>query len=161
MTSEELFEELVAVFQRANKLMALIMSEDPTNDVTEITKSVKLEEIVTKYLKDMGIPAKLKGYSYIRTAIMMTIQNPELVSAVTKRLYPEIAAQYKTTSSRVERAIRHAIEVTFQRGNSEFLYGIFGNTISDVKDRPTNSEFIALLADEIRLKMKKNNLFTV
>lgn len=158
MTSEELFEELEAVLQRVNELKALIMSADY---VTEITKSVKLEEIVTKYLKDMGIPANLKGYSYIRTAIMMTIQNPELVSAVTKILYPEIAVQYKTASNRVERSIRHAIEVTFQRGNSEFLYGIFGNTISDVKGKPTNSEFIALLADEIRLEMKKNNLFTV
>ena len=104
-------------------------------------------------IHEIGVPAHIKGYHYLRDAIMMTVKDNELMHAVTKQLYPEVAKRHKTTSSRVERAIRHAIEVACTRGNEEFFYKLFGYTVSTLKGKPTNSEFIALIADKLRLEL--------
>ena len=110
-----------------------------------------LELVVTEVIHDVGVPAHIKGYQYLRDAIMMTVKDQEMLGAITKILYPEIAKKHKTTSSRVERAIRHAIEVAWNRGKLETIEEMFGYTINACKGKPTNSEFIALIADKIRL----------
>lgn len=114
-----------------------------------------LEIIVSNMIKDIGVPAHIKGYQFLRDSIIWVIKDMELINAVTKELYPGIAKKYKTTSSRVERAIRHAIEVSWQRGDIETLNDLFGHTVQFTKDKPTNSEFIAMIADRIRLDMKR------
>jgi len=106
---------------------------------------------VTSIMHELGIPAHIKGYLYLRDAIIMVIDRVDLLSRVTKELYPKIAAKYSTTPSRVERAIRHAIEVAWDRGNVEFIEKMFGHTINQEKGKPTNSEFIAMVADRLRL----------
>ena len=111
-----------------------------------------LEALVTNIIHEVGVPAHIKGYQYLREAIMMVVKDTEVINQITKQLYPEIACKYKTTPSRVERAIRHAIEVAWNRGNTETLNDLFGYTISNRKGKPTNSEFIALIADKIRLE---------
>ena len=113
-----------------------------------------LEELVTECIHDLGVPAHIKGYQYMRTAIMMVVENMELLNYITKQLYPTIAKKYQTTSSRVERAIRHSIEVAWSRGKAEVVDDIFGYTIDNNKGKPTNSEFIAMVADRIRLQMR-------
>lgn len=113
---------------------------------------MKLENEITDLLHEIGIPAHIKGYQYLRTAIEKTYFNIDYLGQVTKVLYPEIAKEYMTTASRVERAIRHAIEVAWNRGNIDAIDDIFGYTISATKAKPTNSEFIAMLADKLRLK---------
>lgn len=110
-----------------------------------------LEKEVTEMIHEIGVPAHIKGYQYLREAIMMSVEDAEMLSSITKILYPTIAKKYQTTSSRVERAIRHAIEVAWSRGKMETLDSLFGYTISVGKGKPTNSEFIALIADKIRL----------
>ena len=110
-----------------------------------------LEVVVTEFIHDVGVPAHIKGYQYLRDAIMMTVRDQEMLGAITKILYPEIAKKHKTTASRVERAIRHAIEVAWNRGKLETIEEMFGYTINACKGKPTNSEFIALIADKIRL----------
>lgn len=110
-----------------------------------------LEVVVTDYIHEIGVPAHIKGYQYLREAIMMSVEDPEMLNLITKALYPTIAKKYQTTPSRVERAIRHAIEVAWSRGKMETLDAIFGYTISIGKGKPTNSEFIALIADKIRM----------
>ncbi len=117
-------------------------------------KPYDLEKIVTEVIHDLGVPAHIKGYHYIRSAIMMVVENMDMLNYITKRLYPEIAKQYKTTSSRVERAIRHSIEVAWSRGHQETINEIFGYTVQNFKGKPTNSEFIAMVADKIRLQLK-------
>ncbi len=111
-----------------------------------------LEEEVTEMLHDIGVPAHIKGYNYVRRAIMLAVADMDLMSAVTKVLYPEVAKEFSTTSSRVERAIRHAIEVAWDRGDLDTLQRYFGYTVSNAKGKPTNSEFIAMLADELRMR---------
>ena len=113
-----------------------------------------LESQVTEIIHRIGVPAHIKGYQYLRTAIMMTIEDNDLINAVTKVLYPAVAKKYQTTSSRVERAIRHAIEVAWDRGDIDTLNAFFGYTIQNERGKPTNSEFIAMLADNMRLKNK-------
>lgn len=115
---------------------------------------VKLENEITDILHEVGIPAHIKGYMYLRTAIARTFYDPEILGQVTKVLYPEIARTYNTTSSRVERAIRHAIEVAWNRGNTDSIDAIFGYTVSSSKAKPTNSEFIAMISDKLRLEYK-------
>jgi two-component system response regulator (stage 0 sporulation protein A) len=110
-----------------------------------------IEQQITTTLHELGVPAHIKGYLYLRTGIEMVYNEIELLGGVTKVLYPEIAGKYKTTSSRVERAIRHAIEVAWNRGNIEAIRNIFSYTICYNKTKPTNSEFIAMLADKLRL----------
>lgn len=111
-----------------------------------------LNVLVTQMIHEIGVPAHIKGYLYLRTAILMAVENMDVLNAVTKQLYPDIAAQYSTTDTRVERAIRHAIEVAWERGNIDMLHELFGYTIQADKGKPTNSEFIALVADKIRLE---------
>ena len=113
-----------------------------------------LEAQVTEIIHRIGVPAHIKGYQYLRTAIMMTIEDNDLINAVTKVLYPSVAKKYQTTSSRVERAIRHAIEVAWDRGDIDTLNAFFGYTIQNERGKPTNSEFIAMIADNMRLKNK-------
>jgi len=113
-----------------------------------------LESQVTAIIHKIGVPAHIKGYQYLRTAILMTVENNDLINAVTKILYPNVAKKYGTTSSRVERAIRHAIEVAWDRGDIETLNSFFGYTIQNERGKPTNSEFIAMIADNVRLENK-------
>ncbi|MBQ7986097.1 MAG: sporulation transcription factor Spo0A [Clostridia bacterium] len=120
----------------------------------EDKKTYDLEALVTESIHELGVPAHIKGYQYVRTAIMMVVENMELLNYITKQLYPVIAKKYSTTSSRVERAIRHSIEVAWSRGRPETMNQVFGYTIDTGKGKPTNSEFIAMVADKIRLQIK-------
>lgn len=116
--------------------------------------SIELEAQVTKIIHQIGVPAHIKGYQYLRTAILMTINDNDIINSVTKILYPSVAKRYQTTSSRVERAIRHAIEVAWDRGDVDTLNSYFGYTIQTNRGKPTNSEFIAMIADNLRLSNK-------
>lgn len=113
-----------------------------------------LEQDVTNMIHEIGVPAHIKGYQYLREAIMMAVEDTGMISSITKILYPTIAKRFQTTPSRVERAIRHAIEVAWSRGKMETLESLFGYTIDTSKGKPTNSEFIALIADRIRLSYR-------
>ena len=113
-----------------------------------------LELMVTDIIHQIGVPAHIKGYQYLREAIILAVKDSEIINSVTKILYPTIAKSYKTTSSRVERAIRHAIEVAWDRGDIDILNSYFGYTISAGRGKPTNSEFIAMIADKLRLRLK-------
>lgn len=113
-----------------------------------------LEADVTNIIHEIGVPAHIKGYQYLRDAIIMSVNDGEMLGSITKRLYPTIAKNHKTTSSRVERAIRHAIEVAWSRGKMDTIEELFGYTVSSRKGKPTNSEFVALIADKIRLEYK-------
>ncbi|MBQ4542998.1 MAG: sporulation initiation factor Spo0A C-terminal domain-containing protein, partial [Clostridia bacterium] len=101
------------------------------------------------------VPAHIKGYQYLRESILMVLNDRDLLNGITKQLYPSVAKKYNTSSSRVERAIRHAIEVAWNRGDTDTLNGIFGFTINQAKGKPTNSEFIAMISDNLRLELKK------
>lgn len=121
---------------------------------TKSTTPIDLETEITNIIHEIGVPAHIKGYMYLREAITMVVNDMELLSAVTKELYPSIAKKYNTTASRVERAIRHAIEVAWGRGQVDAINKLFGYTIHTEKGKPTNSEFIAIIADKLRLKNK-------
>ncbi len=114
-----------------------------------------LEKDVTDMIHNIGVPAHIKGYQYLREAIIMSVRDPLMISSITKILYPTIAKKFQTTPSRVERAIRHAIEVAWSRGKMETLDQLFGYTINTGKGKPTNSEFIALISDKIRLQYRE------
>jgi two-component system response regulator (stage 0 sporulation protein A) len=111
-----------------------------------------MEIVVTDVIHQLGVPAHIKGYHYLREAILSSIEDPELLESVTKLLYPTVAKRFDTTSSRVERAIRHAIEIAWDRGNLDTLNAFFGYTVNTCKGKPTNSEFIALITDKLRLQ---------
>ena len=132
--------------------------KEPKSTYIEIPKAERTEEnleaLVTNIIHEVGVPAHIKGYQYLREAIMMVVDNIEIINQITKQLYPDIAHKYKTTSSRVERAIRHAIEVAWSRGRLETTENIFGYTVDSTKGKPTNSEFIAMIADKLRLELK-------
>ena len=113
-----------------------------------------LEALVTNIIHEVGVPAHIKGYQYLREAIMMVVNDIDVINQITKQLYPQIANKYHTTPSRVERAIRHAIEVAWGRGQADTVESIFGYTVSAIKGKPTNSEFIAMIADKLRLELK-------
>lgn len=131
------------------------MSLTGNRDSSSKKKEFKdLESEITNIIHEIGIPAHIKGYMYLREAITMVVNNIELLSAVTKELYPAIAKRFNTTASRVERAIRHAIEVAWSRGEVETINKIFGYTVHNDKGKPTNSEFIAMVADKLRLQNK-------
>lgn len=125
------------------------LAEKPVEDLSQT-----LEEDVTEIIHEVGVPAHIKGYQYLREAIIMSVNNMDMLNSITKILYPGIAKKFDTTPSRVERAIRHAIEVAWSRGKMDTLDELFGYTISNGKGKPTNSEFIALITDKIRLQMK-------
>ncbi len=115
---------------------------------------VELERYITRIMLDVGVPAHLKGYHYLREAIMISGKDMETVSSVTKLLYPEIAKRFRTTEQKVERAIRNAIEVSWGRGNMETFEELFGYSADSGKNRPTNSEYIARIADKVRLDLR-------
>ena len=114
----------------------------------------ELEIMVTDIMHKVGVPAHIKGYQYLRCAIINTVLRPEIINAVTKELYPGVAESFDTTPSRVERAIRHAIEVAWDRGDIDFLCAYFGSTIHNSRGKPTNSEFIAMIADKLRMTLR-------
>ena len=125
------------------------------NDMySTVSVNADMEAQVTKIIHQIGVPAHIKGYQYLRTAILMTIEDNDIINSVTKVLYPTVAKKYQTTTSRVERAIRHAIEVAWDRGDIDTLNAYFGYTIQNSRGKPTNSEFIAMIADNLRLKYK-------
>lgn len=113
-----------------------------------------IEMMVTEIIHEIGIPAHIKGYQYLRYAIIMVVEDLDIINSITKELYPTVAKDFNTTPSRVERAIRHAIEVAWDRGDTEVLNSFFGYTIANSKGKPTNSEFIAMIADKLRLQIK-------
>jgi len=137
------------------------LKNDQTNPsfsaVNQMNDSFDLEAEITYVLHEIGVPAHIKGYLYLRESIDMIYHEIELLGSITKTLYPDVAKKYKTTSSRVERAIRHAIEVAWTRGNHEATTRIFGYTVSKEKAKPTNSEFIAMIADRLRLQHKNKS----
>ena len=142
------------------QIMITVPSGKPEKKRKEIQEPPKqaverdLEQDVTDMIHEIGVPAHIKGYQYLREAIMMAVDDPGMISSITKILYPTIAKRFQTTSSRVERAIRHAIEVAWSRGRMETLDALFGYTIDTGKGKPTNSDFIALIADRIRLSYR-------
>ncbi len=127
---------------------------NPYEKVQQVPEK-SLEEIITEIIHDVGVPAHIKGYQYLREAILMSVQDMDMLNSVTKILYPEVAKKFQTTPSRVERAIRHAIEVAWSRGKVETIEEMFGYTVSQGKGKPTNSEFIALITDKIRMEQQK------
>ena len=116
----------------------------------------RVEQLISELMLDMGVPAHLKGYRYIRTAVLLAEQDMKVVGSVTKLLYPEIAKQYNTTDGKVERAIRNAIEISWERGNKKIFEEMFGYCAESGQGRPTNSEYIAAIADTVRMKQTKN-----
>ena len=148
----------------ANKEFQIMITVPSSGGETKKVESVKaasvsepsrdLEQDVTDMIHEIGVPAHIKGYQYLREAIMMSVEDSSMISSITKILYPTIAKRFQTTPSRVERAIRHAIEVAWSRGKMETLDSLFGYTIDNSKGKPTNSEFIALIADRIRLSYR-------
>lgn len=134
---------------------SLISIKTKSADIRPMTSaSSDMEAQVTKIIHQIGVPAHIKGYQYLRCAILMTIEDNDIINSVTKVLYPTVAKKYQTTTSRVERAIRHAIEVAWDRGDVDTLNSYFGYTIQNNRGKPTNSEFIAMIADNLRLKYK-------
>ena len=134
-----------------------ITREAPVRKYIEISDNKSpenLEALVTNIIHEVGVPAHIKGYQYLREAIMMVIKDIDVLNQITKSLYPQIAQRFDTTPSRVERAIRHAIEVAWGRGEQDMVENIFGYTVSASKGKPTNSEFIAMIADKLRLELK-------
>ena len=146
----------VDVQESGNRLAqksSIIVSRETSMPISN-NEPEDLETEITSIIHEIGVPAHIKGYMYLREAITMVVNDMELLSAVTKELYPSIAKKYNTTASRVERAIRHAIEVAWGRGQVEAINKLFGYTINTEKGKPTNSEFIAIIADKLRLKNK-------
>lgn len=144
-----------------HKTLTLLINEENNKGITYNLKEksktnddIDLDTEITEILHEIGVPAHIKGYLYLREAITMVYNNVEILGAITKILYPTVAKKYKTTSSRVERAIRHSIEVAWNRGNVDAISQIFAYTISYNKSKPTNSEFIAMIADKLRLAHK-------
>ena len=130
---------------------------DSGSDNRRLTED-DIEALVTSTIHEIGVPAHIKGYSYLRESIMLVLEDRQLIESVTKQLYPTVAKHFDTTASRVERAIRHAIEVAWSRGDTETLDSIFGFTINQSKGKPTNSEFIAMISDKLRLEIKQRKL---
>jgi two-component system response regulator (stage 0 sporulation protein A) len=137
---------------RIRQLATTITAQRPV--VAQAIKARPIDVEVTNIIREIGIPAHIKGYQYLRDAIMMIITEIDLLGAVTKVLYPMIAEKYATTPSRVERAIRHAIEVAWSRGNMDMINRLFGYTVKLEKGKPTNSEFMAMIADKLRMEMR-------
>lgn len=139
----------------AESLLERMRAAAGAESVEEENEVHALERQVTAVIHEVGVPAHIKGYQYVREAIVIAVQDMDVINAVTKVLYPEVARRYNTTPSRVERAVRHAIEVAWDRGDLETLQRYFGYTVSNTKGKPTNSEFIAMIADKIRLEGKR------
>ena len=141
--------EFSAVAERLSEMM-----QADKNAKSAVRSEVNVEAMVTSIIHEIGVPAHIKGYQYLREAIMIAVEDMDVINAITKVLYPQVAKTFSTTPSRVERAIRHAIEVAWDRGDLETLQRFFGYTVSNTKGKPTNSEFIALIADKLQLQLK-------
>lgn len=148
----KILERILTLHNDAKK--KLMQQQNMTTEQKQFLFDSTLESDVTKMIREIGIPAHIKGYQYIREGIMMSVKDPEILNYITKYLYPTIAKKYHTTTSSVERAIRHAIEVAWNRGKLDSLEEIFGYSVSCGKGKPTNSEFIALIADKFRLEYR-------
>ena len=162
--------DITLLLKRIKEIRLYQPSQFKNSNINTVTREIKapyieispekkkdqenLEALVTNVIHEVGVPAHIKGYQYLREAIMMVVNNIDIINQITKQLYPDIANKYHTTPSRVERAIRHAIEVAWTRGQAETVENIFGYTISAAKGKPTNSEFIAMIADKLRLELK-------
>jgi two-component system response regulator (stage 0 sporulation protein A) len=138
----------------SNQMSVTVGMSTSKANVVPMPKTKNLDANITSIIHEIGVPAHIKGYQYLREAITMVYNNIEILGAITKILYPAIADKFKTTPSRVERAIRHAIEVAWTRGNIDSISFIFGYTINISKSKPTNSEFIAMVADKLRIEHK-------
>lgn len=156
---EQLCDKLnfIVGYTRKEHISSNVVKVNLDDDEKERLQKLELESEITELLHEIGIPAHIKGYMYLRTAILETYLNVDFLGQITKVLYPEIAKKYATTASRVERAIRHAIEVAWNRGNIDAIDDIFGYTISASKAKPTNSEFIAMISDKLRLEHRLRN----
>ena len=142
------------LIERISELMSCCIYEPQPVRGEILSVDRDLEITITDILHQIGVPAHIKGYQYLRDSIMLSVKHPEIINAVTKELYPTVAKKYETTSSRVERAIRHAIEVAWDRGDVDVLNSYFGYTIQGSRGKPTNSEFIAMISDRLRLSHK-------
>ena len=140
--------------EHIQSILSRRQSDIPAAAMQAVAQTPDIETQVTQIIHQIGVPAHIKGYQYLRTAILLTIQDSDIINSVTKILYPSVAKKYATTTSRVERAIRHAIEVAWDRGDVDTLNSYFGYTIQNNRGKPTNSEFIAMIADNLRLKYK-------
>lgn len=149
LSKDKEFQIMITVPSTKKEMPRSYEQKTETTMVSAIKRD--LEKDVTDMIHEIGVPAHIKGYQYLREAIMMSVNDIEMLNSITKLLYPSIAKRFDTTPSRVERAIRHAIEVAWSRGKMETLDALFGYTINTGKGKPTNSEFIALIADKIRL----------
>lgn len=141
-------------YQQRTTSMIMESPEITYQSVNKVNKSSSLESDITNIIHEVGVPAHIKGYQYLREAILMVVKDVDLLSGITKELYPGIAKKFNTTPSRVERAIRHAIEVAWSRGRIETINKLFGYTIHDEKGKPTNGEFIAMVADKLRMQSR-------
>ena len=146
---------MATVIERVRQLMTRAGDNGGAGDSWSANQAENLETTVTGIIHEIGVPAHIKGYQYLREAIIIAVEDMEVINAVTKILYPEVAKRFGTTASRVERAIRHAIEVAWDRGDLETLQKYFGYTVSNAKGKPTNSEFIAMIADRLQLQRRE------
>ena len=146
--------DATVIADRIRLLVSMSASSMSVIPDTRKNSSADLEVTISEIMHQIGVPAHIKGYQYLREAIILSINNTEMMSSVTKLLYPTVAKTFNTTASRVERAIRHAIEVAWDRGDVDVLSSYFGYTIQNTRGKPTNSEFIAMISDKLRLKMK-------
>ena len=140
-------ERIIQLSGWKNEISPVVVKDNVVTDP-------ELELMVTEIIHQIGVPAHIKGYHYLREAIILSVKNSDIINSVTKLLYPTVAKNYNTTSSRVERAIRHAIEVAWDRGDIDVLNSYFGYTIQNDRGKPTNSEFIAMISDKLRLRLK-------
>ena len=140
--------------QRIIKMAGWKNEASPVLLKNNVLTDSELELMVTEIIHQIGVPAHIKGYHYLRESIILSVKNSDIINSVTKLLYPTVAKKYNTTSSRVERAIRHAIEVAWDRGDIDVLNSYFGYTIQNDRGKPTNSEFIAMISDKLRLQLK-------
>lgn len=146
--------------RQLNGTASVLEGEMPAHALKKAVPRIPLKEEVTEIMHQIGIPAHIKGYLYLRQAIIMVVEDIDLLGSITKILYPEIAKHFDTTPSRVERAIRHAIEVAWARNNIDVIKKFFGYTIKTEKGKPTNSEFIAMMADRLRLRNKSTTAYS-
>ena len=146
--------DMTALVERLEEIRG---GESQRQPVSRRTSTTSIESMVTNIIHEIGVPAHIKGYQYLREAIIIAVGDMDVINAITKVLYPQVAKTFQTTPSRVERAIRHAIEVAWDRGDLDTLQRFFGYTVSNTKGKPTNSEFIALIADKLQLQLKGAN----
>ncbi|MDD6327858.1 MAG: sporulation transcription factor Spo0A [Lachnospiraceae bacterium] len=149
ITQMDIHQEIVQISKSKAKDLKIVGNEE-----RYILSQSKLEIMVTEIIHEIGVPAHIKGYQYLRSSIMVAVNDMDILNSITKQLYPTIAKEHATTPSRVERAIRHAIEVAWGRGKTDTINALFGYSMHAGKSKPTNSEFIALIADKIRLETK-------